>query len=108
MKSFGCQGVQFIAEGAETDVVPGWFASPICIEKAYHFQIVSQPPLSWPLNRELQDFGGSVTVEVSALNVGESRAPHFLERKGRTKAKELLDNLDLLALVLQSIVFDDI
>lgn len=75
----GCVRFRFIGEGVSTSVVPSFFAAPICIEHSFDFHIVSQPPLSWPLDRELQDFG-SITVEFTPRN--GFPVPYLLERIG--------------------------
>ena len=39
-------------------------SAPICLERPFNYVIVTQPPLSWPLNLELQEFSGMITVEL--------------------------------------------
>ena len=57
-----CSGFRFLAEGVTSVAVP--LAAPICLERPFNYVIVTQPPLSWPLNLELQEFSGMITVEL--------------------------------------------
>ena len=58
----GCFRVRFVAEGITTGVVS---PTPVCIERVWNYEIVTHPPPSWPLNLELQDFNGTLTVEAT-------------------------------------------
>lgn len=58
----GCTRFRFLAEGVTSVAVPS--AEPICLERPFNYVIVTQPPLSWPLNLELQEFSGMITVEL--------------------------------------------
>ncbi|CAE7216830.1 unnamed protein product, partial [Symbiodinium microadriaticum] len=68
-------GMRFIAEGVSTEPLP---SQPICLSTPYSFQIVAQPPSTWPLNIGIDEFGGSITVEVRPNFGGLSMFTQFL------------------------------